>query len=159
MGKSIDLVTVVLACFPAFQTSKLLEEKEDHIETLRDRVATLEQRLRDHDLSGDEQLTALQNEVRQDRETGLEGGSITRISHPSVVSSILTVFSGLLLWETSKHKTIWTYKNVMLFNLMMLYTFVSDTINISSSNDVDFNGAFSLYEGGLKALYKNNSHT
>ncbi|PVD22002.1 hypothetical protein C0Q70_17805 [Pomacea canaliculata] len=44
------------------KTSKLLEEKEDHIETLRDRVATLEQRLRDHDLSGDEQLTALQNE-------------------------------------------------------------------------------------------------
>ena len=44
------------------QTSKLLEEKDEHIETLQERVRTLEQRISDSNLSGDDRLAALEAE-------------------------------------------------------------------------------------------------
>lgn len=45
--------------------SKLVEEKDEHICHLRERVQTLEKRLEDRDLSGDERLDALEKEVKQ----------------------------------------------------------------------------------------------
>ncbi|KAK7502538.1 hypothetical protein BaRGS_00006113 [Batillaria attramentaria] len=51
-----------LEVLAAQQTAKLLEEKQDHIDVLEERVATLQQRLHDHSLSGDERVTALQAE-------------------------------------------------------------------------------------------------
>ncbi|KAK7094844.1 hypothetical protein V1264_006339 [Littorina saxatilis] len=44
------------------KTSKLLEEKEDHINLLQERVNTLEKRLTGQSLSGDDRVTALQAE-------------------------------------------------------------------------------------------------
>ena len=43
--------------------AKLVEEKDEHISHLRERVETLEQRLKHGELSVDEQVTALQKEV------------------------------------------------------------------------------------------------
>ena len=47
-----------------FKMSKLLEEKQDHIDVLQERVGTLEQRLHDHSLSGDDRVTAIMAEVK-----------------------------------------------------------------------------------------------
>ncbi|XP_076436252.1 uncharacterized protein LOC143275847 isoform X2 [Babylonia areolata] len=44
------------------KTAKLLEEKQEHIDMLQERVTTLEQRLHDQSLSGDDRVTALQTE-------------------------------------------------------------------------------------------------
>ena len=44
------------------QSSKLLEEKDEHIETLQERVRTLEQRVSNSTLSGDDRTAALEAE-------------------------------------------------------------------------------------------------
>ncbi|BFZ05749.1 hypothetical protein BsWGS_08788 [Bradybaena similaris] len=44
------------------KTSKLLQEKDDQIDTLRDQIKTLEQRITDSSLSGDDRLTAVHQE-------------------------------------------------------------------------------------------------
>lgn len=44
---------------PLFQTSKMVQEKDDQIDTLQERVKLLEQRISDSGLSGDDRLTAL----------------------------------------------------------------------------------------------------
>ncbi|KAL5011326.1 hypothetical protein ScPMuIL_009877 [Solemya velum] len=46
------------------KTTKLLDEKDEHVNQLQDRIQTLEQRLKDTSLSGDEQTDALQAERR-----------------------------------------------------------------------------------------------
>ena len=43
--------------------NKLLEEKDEHISHLQERVSTLEQRVQDVGLSEDERIKALENEV------------------------------------------------------------------------------------------------
>ena len=45
------------------QLTTLLSEKEDHISHLQERAQTLEQRLQDGNLSGDDRVTALEKEV------------------------------------------------------------------------------------------------
>ena len=55
-------VTCIACLF--FKMSKLLEEKQDHIDVLQERVGTLEQRLHDHSLSGDDRVTAIMAEVK-----------------------------------------------------------------------------------------------
>ncbi|KAL8598143.1 hypothetical protein ACOMHN_043214 [Nucella lapillus] len=44
------------------KTAKLLQEKQEHIDVLEERVVTLEQRHHDQSLSGDDRVTALQTE-------------------------------------------------------------------------------------------------
>ncbi len=44
--------------------NKLLEEKDEHISHLQERVSTLEQRVQDVGLSEDERIKALESEVR-----------------------------------------------------------------------------------------------
>ncbi|KAK3594585.1 hypothetical protein CHS0354_000377 [Potamilus streckersoni] len=44
------------------KTTKLLEEKDEHIEHLKERVQILDQRLQDQNLSGDERVKALEEE-------------------------------------------------------------------------------------------------
>lgn len=48
-----------------FQTTKLLEEKDDHIEKLQERIQMLEQRFQDQNLVGDDRVQALENEVKR----------------------------------------------------------------------------------------------
>jgi hypothetical protein len=52
-----------MCVYACVQSSKLVSEKQDHIDVLQERVATLEQRLHGQSLSGDDRVTALQNEV------------------------------------------------------------------------------------------------
>lgn len=47
------------------QTTKLLEEKDDHIEKLQERIQMLEQRFQDQNLVGDDRVQALENEVKR----------------------------------------------------------------------------------------------
>ena len=46
------------------QTEQMISEKDDNRSYLSERVHTLQQRLEQSQLSGDERVTALQNEVR-----------------------------------------------------------------------------------------------
>lgn len=46
------------------QTTKLLEEKDDHIEKLQERIQMLEQRFQDQNLVGDDRVQAFENEVK-----------------------------------------------------------------------------------------------
>ena len=50
--------------YPSQQLSKELEGKKDTMKNLEEKVSTLEQRLQDHSLSGDEKLSAVSAEVR-----------------------------------------------------------------------------------------------
>lgn len=43
--------------------TKMIDEREEHIEQLEERVKTLEQRLNDHGLSEDDRIKALEMEV------------------------------------------------------------------------------------------------
>lgn len=47
------------------QTTKLLEEKDDHIEKLQERIQMLEQRFQDQNLVGDDRVQAFENEVKR----------------------------------------------------------------------------------------------
>lgn len=47
------------------QTTKLLEEKDDHVEKLQERIQMLEQRFQDQNLVGDDRVQALENEVKR----------------------------------------------------------------------------------------------
>ncbi|XP_062622379.1 golgin subfamily A member 1-like [Saccostrea cucullata] len=46
------------------KTTKLLEEKDDHIEKLQERIQMLEQRFQDQNLEGDDKTRAIENERR-----------------------------------------------------------------------------------------------
>lgn len=46
-----------------FQTNKLIEEKDEHIEQLKERIHVLEQRFQGQGLSGDDRVSALESEV------------------------------------------------------------------------------------------------
>lgn len=45
------------------KSNKLIEEKDEHINQLKDRIKVLEQRFQDQSLSGDDRVSALETEV------------------------------------------------------------------------------------------------